>query len=321
LKKINIRAEAAWFVPILGLCALLGCSKPKAPLPVVAVRLVTVTTNASGEVLVQLSLTNHSASAILVGVRCAIHQAQGSRTTNFDIRPRFVGLAGPGSEASDVTLAAGSGITAALSPFHVPSPFRLEFVCFPSRLGIEGIVDKAKDKINEFRDGSPRESYLGGSFFVLSPLIDTIIELNAPPTRDHARLAGLQPAGFGGDTFIRTEGTYWPEPTASLRIWADPSGLLKCTVEFVHFEADATHRQTDKLTDKHSLDIYRRDKFLAYWDQTNQTFWIATAKQVISSQRMGTTNYTSACYDYTGKALERTPAAFRSEADRVFRSP
>jgi hypothetical protein len=89
----------------------------------------------------------------------------------------------------------------------------------------------------------------------------------------------------------------------------------------VHFEADATHRQTDKLTDKHSLDIYRRDKFLAYWDQTNQTFWIATAKQVISSQRTGTTNYTSACYDYTGKALERTPAAFRSEADRVFRSP
>jgi hypothetical protein len=177
LKKINIRLEtAAWLASIVGLCAVLGCSKLKAPLPVVAVGLVTVTTNADGEVLVQLSLTNHSASAILVGVRSAVHQAQGLWKTNFDIRPRFVGLAGPGSEASDVTLAAGDGITAALSPFRVPPPFRLEFVCFPSRLGVDGMVDKAKDKINEFRDGSARESYLGGSFFVLSPLIDSNIE-------------------------------------------------------------------------------------------------------------------------------------------------
>jgi hypothetical protein len=166
---------------IVGLCGLVGCSKAKAP--VITVRLATVTTNASGDVLVQLSITNQSASAVLVGVRSAIYRAQDSWITNFDIRPRFVGMAGPGSAASDVTLAAGDGVTAALSPIQVPRPFLLEFVCFPSRTGIPGVVDDTKDKLAQFKDGSPHESYLGDSFFVLSPLIDPETEPDGAANR------------------------------------------------------------------------------------------------------------------------------------------
>lgn len=156
---------------IVGLCAPVGCSKAKAPAPVITVRLATVTTNASGDVLVQLSITNQSASAVLVGVRSTVYRAQNLWITNFDIRPRFVGVAGLGSAASDVTLAAGAGVTAALSPLQVPRPFQLEFVCFPSRTGVAGVVDDTKDKFEQFKDGSRHESYLGDSFFVLSPLI------------------------------------------------------------------------------------------------------------------------------------------------------
>jgi len=166
------RVGIACLSAIVAFCALLGCSKAKAPAPAITVQLAAVTTNAGGDVLVQLSITNQSASAVLVGVRSAVYRAQDSWITNFDIRPRFVGLAGPGSAASDVTLAAGDGVTAALSPLQVPQPFQLEFVFFPSRSGIVGTVDKAKDKVEEFKDASPHESYLGDSFFLLSPLID-----------------------------------------------------------------------------------------------------------------------------------------------------
>ena len=181
------RVGIACLSSIFALCALLGCSKQKAPAPVMTVRLAAVTTNLSGEVLVQLSITNQSASAVLVGVRSTIYRAQGSWITNFDIRPRFVGVAGTGSEASVVTLASGVEITAALSPLRVPHPFQLEFVCFPGRSGITGIVDKTKDKFEQFKDGSPHESYLGDSFFVLSPVID-------PGTEPDGAANGSQPA-------------------------------------------------------------------------------------------------------------------------------
>lgn len=156
-----------------GLWFLFGCSKVAAPAPVMAVSLTTVTTNGTGETQVQLNLTNTSARAVLVGVRSVIYQADGARVTNFGIHAPFVGVTGPSSEASDLAIAAGSGMTAALKPFRVPHPFQIEFVCFPSRSGVGGIVDKARDKVEEFKDGSRRESYGGESFFVLSPVIDS----------------------------------------------------------------------------------------------------------------------------------------------------
>lgn len=166
------RVGIASFLAIVGLCTLLGCFKAKPPEPVPTVRLATVTTNSIGEILVQLNITNQSASAVLVGVRSIIYQDKSSWNTNFNISPRFVGLAGTGSEASDVTLASGKGITAMLSPLRVPHPFQLELICFPSRSGIIGMVDKTKDKFEQLKDGSTHESFLGDSFFVLSPLID-----------------------------------------------------------------------------------------------------------------------------------------------------
>ena len=179
----SVRVGRACLSAIVGFCALLGCSKAKAPAPAITVRLAMVTTNTNGDVLVQLSITNQSASAVLVGVRSAVYRAHDSWITNFDIRPRFVGLAGPGSAASDVTLAAGDGVTAALSPLQVPRPFQLEFVCFRSRTGIAGVVDDTKDKFAQFKDGALHESHLGDSFFVLSPLIDPQTEPDGPANR------------------------------------------------------------------------------------------------------------------------------------------
>ncbi len=137
-----------------------------------SVNVARVGTNAAGEVLVQLGLTNRSARAMVVSVRSAIYAVQGTWTTNFNIHPLFVGLAGSGSQASDVSLVVGQGITVALAPVQVSGPFHIELVCFPSREGIAGTVDKAKDKIDEVKDGSHHQSYLGDSFYVVSPLID-----------------------------------------------------------------------------------------------------------------------------------------------------
>ncbi len=160
---------------IVGLCTLVGCSKANVPAPV-TVRMATVTTNAGGDVLVQLSITNESATAVHLGVRSAIYRAQDSWITNFNIRPLITDVARPRYTASDVTLAAGDGVTVELSPFKVPRPFQLEFVCFPGRTGVAGVVDKTKDKIDQFKDGSGGQRLLGDSFFVLSPLIDVRTE-------------------------------------------------------------------------------------------------------------------------------------------------
>ncbi len=84
--------------------------------------------------------------------------------------------AGPGRRVCPLTLAAGDGITAALSPIQMLHRFQIEFVCFPSRLGVPGMVDRAKDKVEELRDGSQHESYVGDSFFVLSPVIAPMAE-------------------------------------------------------------------------------------------------------------------------------------------------
>jgi len=121
--------------------------------------------------MVQLSITNKSASAILMEVRSAVYRTEERWVTNFDVRPRFVGMSGPGSEASNLSLAAGAGITVALSPVRVAPPFRIEFVCFPSRRGVAGLVDETRNKVEKFKDGSEHERYLGESFFVLSPVI------------------------------------------------------------------------------------------------------------------------------------------------------
>lgn len=171
-RNSSARLGTACLSAIAGFCALPGCSKAKGPAPAIAVRLATGTTKAGDDVLVQLSITNQSASAVLVGFRSAVHRAQDTWVTNFDIRPRFVGMAGPGSTASAVTLAAREGVIAAWSPLQVPRPFQLEPVCFPSRTGIAGVVDDTQDRLVQFKDGSPRESYLGRSFFVSSPWID-----------------------------------------------------------------------------------------------------------------------------------------------------
>ena len=179
----SARVGIASLLAIVGLCSLLGCSKTKAPTPIIKVRLATVTTNSIGEILVQLNIANQSASTVLVGVRSAIYQDKGSWNTNFNIRPRFVGLAGTGSEASDVSLASGNEVTAMLSPLRVPHPFQLEFICFPSRSGFTGMVDKTKDKFEQLKDGSTHESYLGDSFFVLSPLIDPKTEPSGAANR------------------------------------------------------------------------------------------------------------------------------------------
>ncbi len=168
----NLSVRIAALSSILGLCGLLGCSKATPPVPAMSVNVATVGTNAVGEVLVQLNLTNRSARGVVVSARSAIYAAQGTWITNFNIHPLFVGLAGPGSQASDVSLLAGQGITAALAPVQVSGPFQIEWVCFPSRAGIAGTVDKAQDKIVDSKDGSQHKSYLGESFYVVSPSID-----------------------------------------------------------------------------------------------------------------------------------------------------
>ena len=71
-------------------------------------------------------------------------------------------------------------MTVVLKPFRVPHPFQIEFVCFPSRSGVGGIVDKARGKVEEFKDGARRESYGGQSSFVLSPVIGSGTEPDGP---------------------------------------------------------------------------------------------------------------------------------------------
>jgi hypothetical protein len=196
----SARIGIASLLAIVGLCCLLGCSKEKATAPVPTVQLATVTTNSIGEILVQLNITNQSASAVLISVRSAIYQDKGSWNTNFNIHPRFVGLAGAGSEASDVSLASGNGITAMLSPLRVPHPFHLEFVCFPSRSGIIGMVDKTKDKFEQLKDGSTHESFLGDSFFVLSPLIDPKAEPSIATNRSQPIRSGMNSTSSTADS-------------------------------------------------------------------------------------------------------------------------
>lgn len=151
---------------------LSGCSKAAvAPAPV-AVVVVAVTTNASRETLVTLSLTNNLATSVLVGVRSIIHQTNGAWFTNFGMQPRFVGVAGVGSEDSDVTLAAGTGRALALSPLKVSGPYQVELICFPARTGLAGVVDDTGDKLQEFKDGVRHESFLGESVFIQTPVIN-----------------------------------------------------------------------------------------------------------------------------------------------------
>jgi len=88
----------------------------------------------------------------------------------------FVGLAGVGSVASDVTLAAGVGMTVTLSPIKASGPFRLELVCFPQRKGLQGVADTANDKFQTWKNSSTHESHLGASFYLVTPIIYSLAE-------------------------------------------------------------------------------------------------------------------------------------------------
>jgi hypothetical protein len=159
---------------------LAGCSNGPAGLaPSVLLRVVSVQRNAEGKAVVQLSLTNTTTRSILVGGRSVIEQKQGVEATNYSNVPVFVGLAGAGSMASDLTLGPRVGMSATLSPVKVSGPFRLEFVCFPRRKGLPGVADRVKDKLQTWTDGSQHESHRGESFFLVSPLITALSEPDA----------------------------------------------------------------------------------------------------------------------------------------------
>jgi len=156
----------------VGLSSILrGCTNAKTPAPILAVSVPNVATNSNG-VTLTLHLTNSSSKALLVSVRSVIHQTNGNWFTNFGAQPMFSGLADPGSQASDVTLAPGSWLVTSLSPITVPGAFQIEFVCFPSREGLTGIGDRSEDKIRGMVDGTSHESFLGESFFVTSPVVN-----------------------------------------------------------------------------------------------------------------------------------------------------
>jgi hypothetical protein len=78
--------------------------------------------------------------------------------------------------ASDMALGAGVGTIVTLSPVKASGRFQLEFVCFPQRAGVSGLADSAKDKFQNWKDGSQHDSYLGVSLFVSTPIIETLTE-------------------------------------------------------------------------------------------------------------------------------------------------
>lgn len=161
---------------------LAGCSKgPVGMASSVVIRVVSAEINAKGAAVLQLSFTNTTSHSILVGARSVIETKQGVETTNYSSVPMFVGLAGTASVASDLTLGAGNGMVVALSPVNVSGAFRLEFVCFPQRKGLPGVVDTATDKVQTWTDGSQHENHLGASFFLVSPLIRIPAEPGAEP--------------------------------------------------------------------------------------------------------------------------------------------
>jgi hypothetical protein len=156
---------------LTAICALTGCStRSVAPAPTVSAGVVNAKTNAHGEMIVQLSISNAMPRSVFLGVRSVIHHSEGGWLTNYSDRPRFVGLDGPGSVASDLTLGARIGTIITLSPMKVTEPFRLEFVCFPQRVGVAGMADKANDKFRTWKEGSPHEGFLGKSFYVVTPI-------------------------------------------------------------------------------------------------------------------------------------------------------
>ena len=183
---MKIRITRKWFgtltLVVASICVLVGCSKgPAGAAPSVLLGVVSAQSNPGGAAVVQLSLTNTTARSILVGGRSVIEQKQGVWATNYSRVPMFVGLSGAGSIASDLTLGAGAGMTVTLSPVKVSGPFRLEFVCFPQRKGLAGVTDTATDKLQTWKDGSQHESYLGASFFLVSPLIEALTGPGAAP--------------------------------------------------------------------------------------------------------------------------------------------
>jgi hypothetical protein len=53
------------------------------------------------------------------------------------------------------------------------------------------MVDKTKDKFEQLKDGSTHESFLGDSFFVLSPLIDPKAEPSVATNRSQPIRSGM----------------------------------------------------------------------------------------------------------------------------------
>ena len=124
-------------------------------------------------------------------------------------------------------------------------------------------------------------------------------------------------AGGTNSVLIRAEGPYSPEAGVFVRVSPDALGKLQCTLAFVLQESGETTTMTNNLT----LDVGRGDKFLGYWDSTKQTFWIITAKTLISTSKQGTTNYVTKYYRTASSELERTPKVFGTEAKRMFNLP
>lgn len=126
----------------------------------------------NGTVLVNLNMTNTMPVAVVVSVRAVISFTQNGLVTNYNGLPDFVGLAGPGSRASALPLDGGAGMSVSLSPVKGADPFQVEFVCFPQREGVGGLMDKAEDKVTSWQSGTKRQSYYGESFMALSPKIE-----------------------------------------------------------------------------------------------------------------------------------------------------
>ena len=124
-------------------------------------------------------------------------------------------------------------------------------------------------------------------------------------------------AQSGEANFFRHEGRYTPQPTASVEISADASGILGYTTEWVYHEG----RETNRITSKMSLGIHREARFLGYYDRSSRTFWFATEKRIFSESWHGTTNYISSTYDHTADTLLKVPDSFRKEVQRLFKSP
>lgn len=163
------------FLILVSATLFVGCAgesevaPPKEEL-VVVVNKTTLHTN--GATMVHVSMTNNLPMSILVGVNAAVEHQSSGLVTNYGCNPMIHGHTGGMSVYSNVSMEPGQGFDAVLSPVRVKEPFQLHFCSFMSREGVEGMVDEAGNKVKSLKTGIDHESYLGGTFYQLSPLIE-----------------------------------------------------------------------------------------------------------------------------------------------------